>query len=187
MNKKAIALIAVSALFLAGCSNLSEEDKVVNATSELACLTKAAFEDLGNLDFERMLEMTPEELDAEQRKAEEEQAALEQQAEDIYKKYGFADETAFEEAAAKFEDNEEVRDRVQELTLQKCDFDIENMFGTFAEDFDDYSDEDLDLDLDFDEDLESFDELEAEIDAEFDALEAEIEAEFEALEAEFGL
>lgn len=108
--KKLIALLAISAMFLVGCSKGSdkpEKERFIDATVEAACMV-----------FDSGADLTDPNIDWEAKTKE------------VFEKHGFPadDDAKMEEIAAKYENDAEVQAAV-EKALEECAGDLMKAFG----------------------------------------------------------
>lgn len=122
MSKKILTLTMAVALMLGlsacGTTPKSEKDRLKEATVEISCdvikPTLAMLQDaMANQDSTTDFEAKSKELET--------------QMQDILKKYGFEDETAFEEAAKKYEEDADFTKEVEDAVKEKCDFSADDM------------------------------------------------------------
>lgn len=112
--KKLLAIIAMSALLIAGCSKANdkpEKERFIDATVEAACMV-----------FDEGVDLTDPDIDWETKTKE------------VFERHGFPanDDAKMEEIAGKYENDEEVRTAV-EAALQDCAGDLMKAFGEAIE------------------------------------------------------
>ncbi|OGJ51992.1 hypothetical protein A2335_03130 [Candidatus Peregrinibacteria bacterium RIFOXYB2_FULL_32_7] len=125
-----LVLVLSSIFVLVGCG-ASEEDRLISATAESACLAKSIIDEINPTELmEKAAGMSAEDLETFQADMQVKQADIEAQVQAILTKYGFENRDAFNAVGEQYAQDEATRKAVGDKAMELCGLteeDLKNM------------------------------------------------------------